>query len=183
MDSNNKIKLHSYNKSFSSKKKSYQKRKPLNEIEYDEKKLYNYAINRLSSRDYSRKELYDKMARFKTEPGDIDKALDKVESLGYLSDSRRARSLLIQYQNKESISKTKNRIIQKGVNKELLNSVIEEMTNSPAEEDKIVSLLEKKFKYYNKDNWDKMVRFLASKGFKYAEISKAIKTFSEIENN
>ena len=160
-------------------KKTYKQRKPLSEIEYSAQKLLNYAINRLSSRDYSRQELFNKMNRFKTEPGDIDKTLDRLEQLGYIDDERRAKSLVNQYVKKESLSKVKNRLSQKGISKDLAQEVIEqakeEYSESPA-----VGLLVKKFKLYDKEYWDKMVRFLAGKGFRYDEISKAIKEFSEM---
>lgn len=175
-----KIKLNSYNsdsKKSSFKKKTYKPKKPFSEIEYDYKKLYNYAINRLSSRDYSRKELFDKMNRFKTEPGDIDKALDKVQELGYLSDERRANNIINIYKNKESIFKIQRRLLEKGINKSLIEEIFLEKTDET--EETILNLLNQKFKIYNKDNWDKMVRFLASKGFKYNDISKGIKNFSE----
>lgn len=176
----NKIKLNSYSndsKKSAFRKKTYKPKKPLSEIEYDYKKLYNYAINRLSSRDYSRKELFDKMNRFKTEPGDIDKALDKVQELGYISDERRAKSIINTYKNKESIFKIQKRLMDKGISKSLIDEIFSEKTDDT--ESVILTLLSKKFKTYNKDNWDKMVRFLASKGFKYNDISKGIKNFSE----
>lgn len=177
MSESPKIHLRSSQSQFKSNK-VYKKRKPLNEIEYSAQKLFNYAINRLSSRDYARKELFDKMNRFKTQPGDIEKTLDRLAELGYINDERRAKSLVTQYSKKESLHKIKNRLTQKGISRDLAQSVIEQ-ANEEQIENPAVELLNKKFKIYDKNNWDKMVRFLASKGFRYDEISKAIRAFAE----
>lgn len=162
------------------------------EIIYDEKKLYNYGINRLSVREYGRKELFQKMIRFQQDSTIIDLVLDKLEKQSYLSDERRIKSLLHQFSSKESINKTKNRLLQKGFTKDQLDDVInvivepsifdkiEDEEETDPEMKKAMSLLEKKYKTYNKDNWDKMVRFLASRGFKYDVISKSIKSFETI---
>lgn len=175
-------------------KKPYKKFKPRTsfvkkEIIYDEKKLYNYGINRLSVRDYARKELFTRMVRFQEDITIIDKVLDKLELQGYLSDERRIKAMLSQYNNRESINKTKTRILQKGVTKDQLQDVlyqleeykiIDEDAEYSEEIQKVIDLLIKKYKTYNKDNWDKMIRFLASKGFKYDDISKGVKAFSLI---
>lgn len=169
-------------------------------ITYDENKLYNYAINRLSVRDYGRQELFNKMKRFQDDETLINKILDKLESLKYLSDERRIISLLNQYERQESINKTKNRIIQLGISKDLLDNVLQEreenlnfsnnfnndevfnLTDNNPEVYKALQLLIKKYKIYNKDNWDKMLRYLISKGFKYDSTKKAIKIFSDEDN-
>ena len=166
----------------------------LKEIIYDAKQLYNYGINRLSSRDYSRKELERKMKRLQPDITMITPVLDKLVEQGYLSDINRARSLLNQFDSRESINKTKGRIMKEGVSKELLEQLIEERQETfsefhkddeeliPEEVGNAADLLVKKYRIYNAEKKDKMVRFLASKGYKYADISKAIKQFSEIQD-
>ena len=160
-------------------KKPFSERKP---IVYNEQKLYNYGINRLSSRDYSRKELFDRMVRFQEDTSMVDKVLDKLEEQGYLSDMRRAKSILNQYDRRESIHKTRNRIRQKGVSMDTLEEVLaEKEENAPVNESefsidtqKAYDILLKKYHTYDTEKWDKMVRFLASRGFKYADINQAI---------
>jgi SOS response regulatory protein OraA/RecX len=170
----------------------------LKEIIYDQKQLYNYGINRLSSRDYSRHELLTKMKRLQPDLSMVNTALDKLEEQGYLSDKNRVRSLLNQFDSRESINKTKNRILQKGVNKYLIEDMIEEKQSLDAawgqtqsyDEDELSKevsnaqdLLVKKFRFYDIEKKDKMVRFLASKGYKYPDISKAVKSFSTLSND
>ena len=82
---------------------------PTKKIVYDEKKLYNYGINRLSVRDYGRQELFDKMSKWQEDISIVNKVLDKLESLGYLSEERRIRNLINLYLPKEGIKKLKLR--------------------------------------------------------------------------
>lgn len=176
--------MQNFQNKYKNKRKSFVKK----EIIYDARQLYNYGINRLSTRNYGRKELSLKMQQYQKDIAMVDSVLDKLEEQGYLSDERRIRSILSQYQYKESINKTKMRLSQKGFTKEQIEEVLEKQVEiiSPdseftVEEETILKLLETKFKLYNKDNWEKMVRFLASKGYKYPVISKCIKLFSEID--
>ena len=161
-------------------------------IVYDERKLYNYGINRISVRDYGRIELAKKMARFQEDPEMINNVLDKLEAQGYLSDERRTISLLNQFSGRESIHKTKNRIYQKGLAKDLVQEVIEKRSEVNTEEfpeqNTAIELLEKKFKNFDPSSDDiqktkeRMIRFLASKGFKYDDIKKSMKKYFDLDD-
>lgn len=154
-------------------------------IVYDEKKLYNYGINRLSVREYARQELMTKMVRFQEDTEMVNKVLDKLVEQGYLSDERRTLSMLNQYAGRESIYKIKNRMQQKGLDKDFIQDIIEEKNSNSSEGEELVAteLLHKKFKSLDivmKDkqkNSEKMIRFLASKGFKYDIIKKAMTAY------
>ena len=89
---------------------------PTKKIVYDEKKLYNYGINRLSVRDYGRQELFDKMSKWQEDISIVNTVLDKLESLGYLSEERRIRNLINLYLPTEGIKKLKLRLYQKKFN-------------------------------------------------------------------
>lgn len=163
------------------------KKGEIKEIIYNAQQLYNYGLNRLSSRDYLRSELCTKMLNLQPDIDIVNIVLDKLESLGYINDKRKIRSFLNSYQSKESTNKTKNRLIQKGASKDLIEEVLfemeEENTNIEYEydsqTDSALVLLEKKFKFYQQDNRDKMLRFLISKGYNYTLCSKALKIFQE----
>lgn len=156
----------------------------MKEIIYNEQQLYNYGINRLSSRNYARKELLDKMKRLQPDLEQVNRVLDKLEDQKYLSDHNRARSIFNQFNGRESINKIKNRMLQKGVKKDVVENFIEDCIlnqEKEYEEQEITSevsdaydLVLKKFKTYDYEKRDKMTRFLASKGFKYDSINKAI---------
>lgn len=161
----------------------------IKEIIYNDKQLYNYGLNRLASRDYLRAELFTKMSNLQPDPDMVNAALDKLETLGYLNDTRKIRSFFNSYQHKESPNKTKNRLIQKGAPKDLIEDVLFEIENTQStitydydsETDAALILLTRKFKSYNPDNKDKMLRFLISRGYNYSLCAKTLKIFNEGE--
>lgn len=155
---------------------------PTQKIVYDEKKLYNYGINRLSVRDYGRQELFDKMSKWQEDISIVNKVLDKLESLGYLSEERRIRNLINLYLPKEGIKKLKLRLYQKKLNKELIENILSDLDKN--EEYKAFDLLVKKYKNFvfsdneeKQKKKEKMLRFLVSKGLSYQDGIKAINEF------
>lgn len=163
------------------------KKGEIKEIIYNEQQLYNYGLNRLSSRDYLRAELFTKMSNLQPDPDMVNKVLDKLENLGYIDDKRKIRSFFNSYKNKESANKTKNRLIQKGASKDLIEEIIFELEEEnqtieyeyDSQTDGALNLLSRKFKTYNIDNKDKMLRFLISKGYNYSLCNKVLKIFQE----
>lgn len=161
-------------------------------IVYDLKKLYNYGLNRLSTREYSRKELQTKMRRFQSDLTMVEEALNKLTALGYLSDTRRASAILRQRQSMESINKTKNRMAQKGVSQEEIAICVEEHKHhalelagdekssyEEIEADKAAELLGRKFRVFNEGKKLKMQRFLLGRGFRFDTVNKAFRLFEK----
>lgn len=171
----------------------YKFKKPNKPIVYNEKQLYNYGINRLSVREYSRAELEKKMLNYGT-PELVKNALDKLISQNYLSDIRRAKSIYSQYKEKESLSKVKRRMSEKGITKDTMEEFFEELNEEkelsnidiPTEIENATQLLLKKYKKidpnleFDEKNKLKqsMIRFLASRGYNFGDIAKAIQAFN-----
>lgn len=163
------------------------KKGEIKEIIYNEQQLYNYGINRISSRDYLRAELFTKMSNLQPDPDMVNRVLDKLTTQGYIDDKRRIRAVFNSYSSKESSSKTKNRLIQKGASKDLIEEVLYELEDDNStknfeydqETDAALILLDRKFKIYNKDEREKMLRFLISKGYNYSLCTKILKIFQE----
>ena len=138
------------------------------------------AMNLLQKKDYTEKQLRDKLKEG-LYPGEIiDEAIAYVKSFRYLDDERFARDYIAYHMSIRS----KNRIIQdltsKGIDKEVIVSIIEELYaegDSDVELEQIKKLLEKK--HYVKDQADykekqKLMAFLLRKGFQMSEIRKAM---------
>lgn len=163
------------------------KKGEIKEIIYNEQQLYNYGINRISSRDYLRAELFTKMSNLQPDPEMVNRVLDKLTNQGYIDDKRRIRAVFNSYSSKESSTKTKNRLIQKGASKELIEEVLYELEEDnltknfeyDKETDAALILLDRKFRTYNHDNREKMLRFLISKGYNYSLCTKILKIFQE----
>lgn len=153
------------------------------EIIYNEKQLLQYALNRLGEREFSRAELLTKMKRLQPDESMILPILDKMESMNYLSDERRAKNILSQYQHREGLSKLKQRLSAKGIKKDTIDLVLEEenIGDSESEISKALHALIKKFKAYDKEQNNKMYRFLISRGYSSQATSKALKKFSSGE--
>lgn len=159
-------------------------------FDYNDKQLYNYGINRLAEREYLVAELRTKMLRMQPNVQQVDAALQKLIDAGLLSEDRAIQSYFYRYGQRESIHKTKQRLLQKGADKSLIEEYYEKAKQSQNQVDDITgelpelkayTVLTKRYSAYDINNHQKMVRFLASRGFKYDEISKAINQLKSVE--
>lgn len=157
--------------------------------EASRRKLMNKAMDLLSLRDYSRKELSDKLVTKtleKRDRKDLDLAqvrdqvaaiCDRLEELGLLDEERFARSYVEELIRRKHLSKSglKTALIQKGVARDVIELVLEEVDLDPAEQ--IRELLETKFK--NRDLSDekqktRTVNALVRLGYRYSDIQSVL---------
>ena len=153
------------------------------------RKMMNKALDLLSMRDYSRKELSDKLvtkAWEKREQKDMDLGTlkqqaadicDRLEELGLLNEERFARSYVDELIRRKHLSKSglKTALIQKGVQRDIIETVLEEVEVDPVEQ--IRELLSTKFK--NREHSDekqktRTVNALLRLGYRYGEINEAM---------
>lgn len=153
------------------------------------RKMMNKALDLLSLRDYSRRELSDKLvtkAWEKKEQKDMDLGslkqqasdiCDRLEELGFLNEERFARSYVDELIRRKHLSKSglKTALIQKGVQRDIIETVLEEVDVDPVEQ--IRELLATKFK--NRDLTDekqksRTVNALLRLGYRYNEIHAAM---------
>ena len=160
------------------------------------RKMMNKALDLLSMRDYSRRELSDKLvtkAWEKKEQKDMDLGslkqqasdiCDRLEELGLLNEDRFARSYVDELIRRKHLSKSglKTALIQKGVQRDIIETVLEEVDVDPVEQ--IRELLATKFK--NRDLSDekqktRTVNALLRLGYRYNEIHAAMGEWMEDE--
>ena len=160
------------------------------------RKMMNKALDLLSMRDYSRRELADKLvtkAWEKKEQKDMDLGslkqqasdiCDRLEELGLLNEERFARSYVDELIRRKHLSKSglKTALIQKGVQRDIIETVLEEVDVDPVEQ--IRELLATKFK--NRDLSDetqktRTVNALLRLGYRYNEIHAAMGEWVETE--
>ena len=153
------------------------------------RKMMNKALDLLSMRDYSRRELADKLvtqAWEKKEQKDMDLGslkqqasdiCDRLEELGLLNEERFARSYVDELIRRKHLSKSglKTALIQKGVQRDIIETVLEEVDVDPVEQ--IRELLATKFR--NRDLSDekqktRTVNALLRLGYRYNEIHAAM---------
>lgn len=160
------------------------------------RKMMNKALDLLSMRDYSRRELSDKLvtkAWEKKEQKDMDLGslkqqasdiCDRLEELGLLNEERFARSYVDELIRRKHLSKSglKTALIQKGVQRDIIETVLEEVDIDPVEQ--VRELLATKFK--NRDFSDekqktRTVNALLRLGYRYNEIHAAMGEWLEDE--
>ena len=124
------------------------------------------AVSYLSRREYSRRELGEKLRRLGSEDdAKVDEVLDYLEEKGYLSNERFAEQFL---------RAKASRYGQSRLRMELRHRAIEGLAGS--EEDRAWSVWEKRFSSYPEDQKEKakQIRFLMSRGFSYAIVSRVL---------
>ena len=153
------------------------------------RKMMNKALDLLSLRDYSRRELSDKLvtkAWEKKEQKDMDLGslkqqasdiCDRLEELGLLNEERFARSYVDELIRRKHLSRSglRTALIQKGVQRDIIETVLEAVDVDPVEQ--IRELLATKFK--NRDLTDekqktRTVNALLRLGYRYNEIHAAM---------
>ena len=160
------------------------------------RKMMNKALDLLSMRDYSRRELSDKLvtkAWEKKEQKDMDLGslkqqasdiCDRLEELGLLNEERFARSYVDELLRRKHLSKSglKTALIQKGVQRDIIETVLEEVEVDPVEQ--VRELLATKFKtrdFSDEKQKTRTVNALLRLGYRYNEIHAAMGEWLEDE--
>lgn len=138
------------------------------------------AMNLLQKKDYTEKQLRDKLSEGLYPTDIIDDAIHYVKAYHYLDDERYARDYITYHMPIRS----RNRIIQdltgKGISKDIFMPIVEELymeEDSDIEIEQIRKLLAKK--HYDPEQVDfkekqKIIAFLMRKGFQMADIRRAM---------
>ncbi|MBE5829564.1 MAG: regulatory protein RecX [Butyrivibrio sp.] len=143
------------------------------------------AMNLLQKKDYTEKQLRDKLSEGLYPTELINDAIGYVRMYKYLDDDRYARDYITYHLP----TRSKNRIIQdlitKGISKDMLMPIVEELYSEESgdvELDQVKELLNKK--HYDPDNTDfkekqKIMAFLMRRGFQMSTIRKGMNYFDE----
>ncbi len=135
------------------------------------------AMHLLEKQDRSRKNLEEKLRECGYPPLAVEEAVAYVESYHYIDDERYARNYVRYHQEGKSKRRIQQDLMQKGIDRDLIASVLEE-DYATSEEGMIRELLQKK--HYDPDTADakeraKMYRFLMGRGFSTGDISHVLK--------
>ena len=138
------------------------------------------CMHLLEKRDYTEKELRQKLENGKTEYTEeqIDGAIAYVKSFHYVDDGRYACKYIEAMQSRKSRRQIEQELYQKGVDRELIQEAFEETGEVP-EEEQIARWMEKRnFHPEEADLKEKqrMYAFLARKGFLAENIQRVMKS-------
>ncbi|MDE6881941.1 MAG: recombination regulator RecX [Lachnospiraceae bacterium] len=130
------------------------------------------CMNLLQSRDYTRKQLTDKLVQGEYPQECIEEAIAYVESYGYLDDLRYAKDFIEYHISSRSRGRMEMDLMRKGIDRELIRQAFEELDEDGVEQDEasmIKELLLKKNycpEKATRQEQQKMYGFLYRRGFR-----------------
>jgi regulatory protein len=143
-------------------------------------KFYNKALEFLSYRTRSEKEIRDKLKAKQVEPQVIEKIIAKLKEKKFINDENFARQWI---ENRSRFKPRSLRLIklelkQKGISEEVMEKISNDeflIFNDLEQAKKLVEKRIKRLKDLSKQEiYQKLGRYLASKGFNWDTIKKAI---------
>lgn len=148
----------------------------------DTKRCKDKAMWLISYRDHSRKELFDKLK--KDYPEDIaETAVNRMEELGLINDSRYARRYTADLINVKHLSERgiRQKLYEKGIDRDLIDEIIDETEIDEAEQ--IRAVIEKKYARGLDDEKirRRAVSALQRLGFGYGSIKSVLNEYIDIE--
>lgn len=149
----------------------------------NEKRAKEKALWLISYRDHSKKELIDKIKK-SADADSARKAADRLEELGLLSDENFARRYareLIQTKHL-SVTGAEYKLLQKGIDKELAQSVLEELDPDPKEH--IRAVIDKKYSknLQEEKGIRRCISGLQRLGYRYTDIKAVLSEYTEDES-
>ena len=141
--------------------------------ESEEAGAFEKAVDLISSTPKTRKQIFDNLKQKGYLVKVCNNVLDKLEGYHYIDDERYAKMFVETYKNKYGKKKLEFMLLQKGVKQ----SIIDECLIDVESQDDIVLRLASKYmqnKGREPKDFEKLSRFLASKGFLWDDISNAI---------
>ena len=148
------------------------------------KRAVRYAMHLLQKKDYTAKELTDKLLHAGHTPNCAFHALEYVSSYGYVDDRRYAVRYLETYSDRKSIKKMQMELRQKGISDELFAQAREE-AEVEDETDTLRYFAEKKARSLDltqeKDR-QRFLRFLVGRGFPYSAAKDMLDEITIVQN-
>lgn len=148
----------------------------------EQNKANNYSLNLLSYRARSEKEIRDKMRQKGYEDNIIENTIEFLNKYEYIDDYQFGLQLARDKQHLKSAGANliRQELYKKGVDREIVDSVLEVVIDSDDEYDRALELAEKKANttYKNDEKnarYRKLSSFLARKGYSFDIIGKILK--------
>ena len=134
--------------------------------------LRGRALGYLSKREYSYKELEQKLKGYAEEHDDVPALLEDFKQRGWLSDERFSEQLVNAKQSKFSSQKLAHELRGKGVAEDLVKQATSEVDDL----ENAKTVWQKKYGKLptNRNEWAKQARFLQSRGFGFDVIKRVL---------
>lgn len=151
----------------------------------EQKKANAYALNLLSYRMRTERELYKRMRDKEYEEDLIVNAIAELKKLGYIDDRTFTEYYVEDKHNLNKLGKNKikQELYYKGVEKEVIDEIIEEKTDDENEYNNALEVAQKRINSYKNEDKNKVYRklgaFLTRRGFEYDIVKRVLKEVLE----
>lgn len=138
------------------------------------------CMNLLQARDYTRKQLADKLDQGEYPQECIDEAIAYVESYGYVDDLRFAKDFIEYHISSRSRGRMEQDLMRKGIERELIRQAFEELDEDGVEQDEVSMirelLLKKNYcaEKASRQERQRMYGFLYRRGFRADLIAREL---------
>lgn len=139
----------------------------------------NQALNLISARSLSRKELLKKLVEKDAPPDEAEAVADWLEDLGYLNDGEYGKSIVRHYSAKGyGERKLRDELYRRGIPRDLWD---ESLTEAVASEDGVDTFLCQKLKGARPDQKElkRVSDALSRRGYRWNEISEGIRRYCD----
>lgn len=138
------------------------------------------CMNLLQTKDYTEKQLIDKLREGGYSQECIEDALDYVKEYGYVDDARYARSYVEDHLETRSRNRIEQDLFRKGIAKEVVQDAFRDLEDDGICQDEITMICQLlKKKNYTRENVtiqekQRMYAFLSRRGFCHDAIARAL---------
>lgn len=144
-------------------------------------KILQKVYRLLSWRDRSEKEIQDYLKRKTDNLEQLNKIINQLKEQGLIDDEKFAKEWVQSRRRKYGLRRIKQELLQKGIDRETVESTMYQVLSIKGEEEIAIEALEKKAKAWEKleavDFKKKAINFLMRKGFEYEVVKKVVDKF------
>ena len=149
------------------------------QAESDFGKNYIRAVDLISRRLRSEREIRDYARRKQWGRDNTERVIARLYDRGYLNDLVFAKAFVRSRQStqKYSCRRIERDLVNKGISRRIIQQVLDEEAGMADDNDALANLVAKKYHRY--DDINKLKAYLARAGFRYDDINRAIKQYHE----
>lgn len=149
------------------------------QAESDFGKNYIRAVDLISRRLRSEREIRDYARRKQWDRDNTERVIARLYDRGYLNDLVFAQAFVRSRQSSRKYSRRriKRDLVNKGISHRIIQQVLDEGADAIDDNDTLTNLVAKKYHRY--DDINKLKAYLARAGFRYDDINKAIEQYHE----
>lgn len=141
---------------------------------------FDCAANYLSYQDRTEKQLHDKLKQKEYTEQEIEEAIEKLKSYGYINDERFTDLYRQAQASRKGDRRIKQELMQKGVSNNVIDQVFS--SNEHDETSAVLHILEQRYSdadFEDEKQQRRIYGFFLRRGFGYDDIKKAIRIYAK----